>query len=96
MGFDVALVDGGGAEVALEDHVGRGKAGLYVALFKNYVLGDVAGGLGEFAGGFHAQIGMQDRGAGGDGGLGVEDGVEDVVFDVDQAKGLRRDMETLA
>ena len=92
VGFDVALVDGGGAEVAFHDQVGGGEAGVDVAFFQDDVLGDVARGVGEGAGGLHAQVGVQDGRARGAGGFGVEDGVENLVLDVDQAQGLGGDM----
>ena len=90
MRFDVALVDGGRAELAFQHHVSRGEARLDVAFFQHDVLGHVAGRVGEGACRLHPQVGMQDRSVGSNRRLGVEHGVQNLVLHLNQPQGFGR------
>ena len=84
--LDVALVDGLGAEAALDDHVGLGEACVDVTQLVLEGSGDV-GGLA-----LELDEVVQDRRAGLHRLLDVDHEGQHLVFDLDQLAGFRRDL----
>ena len=92
MRLDVALVDGLGAVLALDDNVRLGEAGGGVALLVLEVLGDVADLIGLLAKLFCLEVVVQNRRAGGHRVLDGYDGRQNLVIYLYQLDGFLGDV----
>ena len=89
--LDVALMHGLGLEVALDDDVGSGEAGIAVAELVLERAGDVGGGSRSRLGADAAHVLVQDWGTRLQGLVNVDDPGQHLVVDLDQLEGVGRD-----
>ncbi len=91
MRFDIALMHRLGGVATLDDHLGLGEALVDIAALQPIALGDVGRQGRALIQSFRIQMSMQHRRVGGHGRLHIDHVGQDLIGDLDQARGLLGD-----